>query len=499
MVFWMFPGLIYSIVFKVLYSKVYTLGYVMFIDRIEELGWLEEKWRSGKGELLLVYGRRRVGKTRLLWEWMKGKRVFYFVAEEVPEKRLLERLSVELSEFTGDDLLRERPFTSWRQFFLYLYQIARKHRIGVVLDEFQYAVATSPGLLSQLQAVWDTRLKDTRVFLVLMGSLVSFSEGILSQRNPLYGRLSGAIKVRPMSPFQSRCFVVKYNPDDAIRLYAVFGGVPGYLEEINPRITFWDNVRRLFFQPNARFLDEAKYLLREELREVSRYFAVLEAIANGATKFGEISSKTGVPGESLSKYLKVLESMGIISRLYPVLPGGRPIYRITDRFLEFWFRYIPRYRGSIELGLTKKVVEAVSRDFETSLLPKAWEITTHYLVGELAKQGKLDMTPTRIGHWWYKDIEIDLVALDETESPPKILVGEAKWREINSREARRILDRLRAKAEFLPTRRGDIIYLLAVKKLMSQPDLLPGELILSLKEFDELSMKTCKAKRVTSK
>ena len=125
----------------------------MFVDRKAELDWLEEKWRSGKPELILVYGRRRIGKTRLLQEWMKGKEAFYFIAEEIPEKPLLERLSMELAEFTGDELLAERPFTSWRQLFIYLAQISRNKRLAFILDEFQYAAKEAPGLLSQLQSI----------------------------------------------------------------------------------------------------------------------------------------------------------------------------------------------------------------------------------------------------------------------------------------------------------------------------------------------------------
>ncbi len=463
-----------------------------FVDRREELRWLDEHWGSNRAELLLVYGRRRVGKTRLVWEWMRGKRVFYFVAEEVPEQRLLERLSKELAEFTGDELLAERPFTSWRQVFLYLANIARSERIGFVIDEFQYAATTSPGLLSTLQAIWDTRLSNTRAYMLLMGSLVSFTEGVLSARSPLYGRLTGVMKLQPLGPLETRCFVPGWSPGDAIRLYTVFGGVPGYLAEIDPGQDLWSNVEKLVLRPNARFLDEARYLLREELREVTRYYAVLEAIAGGATSYGEIASKSGIPGESLSKYLRILEEMGLVKRIYPVVGRARARYVVADHFLRFWFRYVPRHRAAIELGLSEKVLEAIRRDFEASLVPLTWEETLGHIVLALARRGELGLVPTRMGPWWHRGMEIDLVALDETAKPPRVLVAEAKWSTLDPSEARHILDKLRAKAQHLPLEASETRYLLLAREIKGAPRLLENETILTLRDYDELSKDTCR-------
>ena len=468
-----------------------------FVDRREELAWLSSRWGSGRAELLLVYGRRRVGKTRLLREWVTRSglrdRVLYFVAEEEPEEALLERLSRALAEFAGDELLAERPFTSWRQVFIYLSRLASSSRLGLVIDEFQYAAEASPGLPSTLQAMWDTRLADSKVFLVLMGSLVSFSEGMLGSRSPLYGRFTGVARLQPLTPLAAGCFAPAWSPGDRVRLYGVFGGVPGYLAEIDPAQSLWGNVERLLLRPNARFLDEAKYLLREELREVHRYFAVLEAVAAGATAYGEIAQRSRIPGESLSKYLRVLEDMGLLERLRPVVGRGRARYRVADPFLRFWFRYIPRHRAAIELGLTERVVEAVRRDFEQSLAPLAWEETLAAMVAEAARRGELGLTPTRMGPWWHRGEEIDLVALDETSDAPRVLVAEAKWSRLGCAEARRVLDRLRAKAQALPLPRGArLSYLLAARELDCEtPRLLGDEEAWSLRDYDRLSRGAC--------
>jgi len=469
----------------------------LFVDRREELSWLSERWGSGRAELLLVYGRRRVGKTRLIREWMSragvAGRVVYFVAEEEPEQAALERLSRLLAEQLGDELLAERPFTSWRQVLLYLAQRARGERLGLVLDEFQYLVEASPGLPSALQAAWDTRLRDTGAFLVLMGSLVSFTEGLLGGRSPLYGRFTGVLRLGPLSPLSVGCFAPGWDPRDWVRLYGVFGGVPGYLSELDPVRGLWENVGALLLRPNARFLDEAKYLLREELREVHRYFAVLEAVAGGATGYGEIAQRSGVPGESLSKYLRVLEDMGLLERRRPVLGRGRARYRVADPFLRFWFRYIPRHRAAIELGLTERVLEAVHRDFEQSLAPMAWEEASAAMLAEAARRGELGLTPTRMGPWWHRGIEIDLVAVDETVEPPRLALLEAKWSRLDCRGARRELDRLRAKAQHLPLReRGDTLHVLAVRDLdCGEPRLLPDEKIWAIGDYEAMARGSC--------
>ena len=469
----------------------------MFVDRGEELRWLDERWGSGRAELLLVYGRRRVGKTRLVREWLRRRgllgRVVYFVAEEEPEQALLARLSRELAAALGDELLEERPFTSWRQVLLYLAREARGERLGLVIDEFQYAVEASPGLPSTLQSVWDQRLRETKAFILLMGSLVSFTEGLLGHRSPLYGRFTGIVRLEPLSPLAAGCFAPRWGPGDRVRLYGVFGGVPGYLEHVDDSHGLWWNVERLVLSPNARFLDEAKHLLREELREVARYFAVLEAIASGATGYGEIASRSGVPGESLSKYLRVLEDMGLVEREHPVLGKARARYRVRDPFLRFWFRYVPRYRDAIELGLTGRVVEAVRRDFEASLAPLAWEEAVRSLVAWLASRGRLPLAPTRMGRWWHRGLEVDLVALDESSTPPRALLVEAKWSRIGCAELRRLLDRLRGVAEHIPLPRGArLYYAVAARELdCGTPELLSGEYVFTLQDVEEAQRSIC--------
>lgn len=451
----------------------------IFIDRDEELAWLDKLWNSGKAELIIIYGRRRIGKTALVVEWMRRRkpRAIYFVAEEESEKSMLERLSRVMAEGLGDELLAERPFTTWRQVLTYLAREAERDRLGLIIDEFQYAVSATPGLPSTIQAIWDHRLSKTRAFLLLMGSAVSFTEGLMGGRRPLYGRATGVREIRPLSPEYVACFVPGWAPEDVVRLYGVFGAVPGYLASVDPRKGLWENVADLVLSPGARFLDEARHLLREELREVSRYFSVLEAIARGETTLGRIANRSGIPPNSLPKYIGVLTSMGVISKERPLMGAGRYRYVIADPFLRFWFRYVPSLRTGIETGAVEDVVEFVRKDFETSLAPMAWEEFLARTVHKVLSRRGVRYVPLRVGRWWHKGEEIDIVAED---THGDVLVAEAKWSALGCSDVRREFSRLKAKASRAPFSDRVRYYVLGVASAhCPEPPLEPGEFLLT--------------------
>lgn len=451
----------------------------IFIDRCEEIAWLDKLWDSGKAELIIIYGRRRIGKTALVAEWMRRRKpkTIYFVAEEESEKSMLERLSRVIAEELEDELLAERPFTSWRQVFTYIAREAERDRLGLIIDEFQYAVSATPALPSIVQSLWDHRLSRTKAFLLFMGSAVSFTEGLMGGRSPLYGRATGVREIRPLRPEYVACFVPGWGLDDVIRLYGVFGSVPGYLTVVDPRRSLWENVADLVLSPGARFLDEARHLLREELREVSRYFSVLEAIAQGETTLGRIANQSGVPANSLPKYLSVLTSLGVVSKERPFRGAGRYRYVIADPFLRFWFRYVPRLRTGIEIGAVEEVIEFVRKDFEILLAPLAWE---EFLAGTMHKalnSGGIEYIPVRVGKWWHKGEEIDIVA---ENAQGDVLVAEASWSALTCPEIRRELDKLRARASRTPFADRVKYYVLGVMRAeCPEPPLEPDEFVIT--------------------
>jgi len=237
--------------------------------------------------------------------------------------------------------------------------------------------------------------------------------------------------------------VRKFHPlstEEAVYVYSVFGGVPQYWADYNPELDFWDNLRVLLLSKGAKYYDEPKYLLKQELRDVSRYFSILRAIALGYNRFGQIADKAKVDLNSLGKYLNVLEGMGYIGEEKPIIGRGRSIYKINDKLFNFWFRFVYPRKSEIEMGFD--VVGDIKPKFNEYLGFVFEEIARQFLV-ELNRAGKLPFRFTRIGRWWHKGEEINIVALNEREK--KVLFVEVKWKELKEREAREILRDLERK------------------------------------------------------
>jgi AAA+ ATPase superfamily predicted ATPase len=330
-----------------------------------------------------------------------------------------------------------------------------------------------------LQKYWDLHLSSTKIMLVLCGSLVSFMEGILSAKSPIYGRRTGAWKVDEIDFFHA----LEFHPIDietAVKVYSVFGGVPQYWADYDPNRDFWDNMRALLLSKGAKYYDEPKYLLKEELRDVSRYFSILRAIALGYTRFGQISDKARIETNSLGKYLNVLEEMGYVREERPVVGRGRAVYRISDALFNFWFRFVFPRRDEIEMGFD--VVEDIKEEFGGYLGGAFEGIAKQFLI-ELNRRGKLPFKFTRVGRWWRKDEEIDLVALNEREK--RALFVEVKWKDLGGREARGILKDLERKAELVGLEGWEESYGLVAKGITGKEGLREeGFLVWDLKEFN---------------
>ncbi len=449
-----------------------------FVDRKAELNFLRERYRSRKAELIILYGRRRIGKTYLLRKFLGEVGGLYLLAEE--NETNLEDFSLRLADYFNDSFLRENPIRSWGAFFTYLAGKSSK-RLVVVIDEVQYLARGDKGFLSTLQKYWDLYLSNTKIMLVLCGSLVSFMEGILSAKSPIYGRRTGAWKVEEMGFFD----LLEFHPIDietAVKLYAVFGGVPQYWADYDPAKDFWDNVRALILSKGAKYYDEPKYLLKEELRDVSRYFSILRAIALGYTRFGQIANKARIETKSLGKYLNVLEEMGYIREEKPVVGKGRAVYRINDNFFAFWFRFVFPRRDEIEMGFD--VVNGIREEFNHYLGFVFEKVARQFLI-ELNKAHKLPFRFTKIGRWWHKKEGIDLLALNEGEK--KALFVEVKWKSLSEREARGILKDLERKAELVGLEGWEKFYGLVARSIEDKARLSEeGFLVWDLGDFERL-------------
>nr|CCE70587.1 TPA: ATPase [Pyrococcus abyssi GE5] len=448
-----------------------------FIDREDELEFLRKRWSSGRAELIIIYGRRRIGKTYLLQKFLAEVGGIYLLAEE--SETVLEDFSERLAEYFNDPFLKENPLRNWGAFFAYLAGKSSE-RLVVVIDEVQYIAKSQKDFLSTLQKYWDLYLSDTKIMLILCGSLVSFMEGILSAKSPIYGRRTGAWKVEEMDFFNAWKFH-DVDAETVVHIYSVFGGVPQYLADYNPNLDFWENLRELLLSKGAKYYDEPKYLLKQELRDVSRYFSILRAIALGYTRFGQIADKARIEAKSLAKYLHVLSEMGYIEEETPVIGKGRTIYRIRDNLFAFWFRFVYPRRSEIEMGFD--VVEEIKGEFN-DYLGKAFEGIARQFLVRLNTLGRLPFRFTKIGRWWHRGEEVDIVAINESEK--KAMLVNVEWKNLDGKDVRRILGDLRRKSELIGLEGWEKHYAIVARDVQGKEDLEDNSHIWDLRDFEEL-------------
>lgn len=397
----------------------------MFIDRKKELQSLSESMTK-KEPLMIIYGRRRVGKTALALQFSKHKKKIYFLARESGNlKKFAETVAETVPEISN---VKE----DWETLFRFL-----DGKIDlIIIDEFQNLIKEDKKILSTFQAIVDLYLKKTK--LLILGSSVSIiTSKILSYQSPLYGRKSLSLKIEPLDFFESIKFYPKISPEEMIKIYGVTDGIPYYLEKVKPPFKKWiDNELA-----NPTFIrDEMDFLLRYEFDEPSTYKYILEAIANGNTDIGKIKNFCGFKKTDITPYLRNLITVGMITRKVPITETRRTRkgrYFLSDNFITFWFRFIYPKLSQIEEGLLR------FKDFR-----KEHNAYMGFVFEKIAHQYLVKKRPfpfTRIGKWWDKHNEIDIVALDENKK--KVTFCEVKWSDISNPE--KIISELIRKSENL--------------------------------------------------
>ncbi|MBM3978084.1 MAG: ATP-binding protein, partial [Planctomycetes bacterium] len=348
-----------------------------FLGRERELATLQQLHDSGRPELFVLYGRRRVGKTELLQQFCQGRRAVYFLAAQVREKDNLRAFRDALRDALGDELVGNVEFRDWGAALGYASERAAGERLVVVLDEFPYLCEANAGLPSQLQQFWDTRGKKSSLLLVLCGSQVSFmEEEVLAERSPLFGRRTAQRRLEPLRPPDAARFFAKWKPEDRLLAWAVLGGMPAYLRRFEPRESFEQNLLREALSPEGYLFDEPQFLLRAEFSSPTTYNSVLAAVAQGAQRVGDIALSVGVDATTANKYLHTLRELRIVARDIPLtdpdpLRSRRGTYRIEDRYLAFHFRHVQPNVSLIEAGRGARVLETSVQPDRGRLLEEA--------------------------------------------------------------------------------------------------------------------------------
>lgn len=400
----------------------------MFVNREREIEALERSYTSNRAELYVLYGRRRVGKTELLRTFCQGKRHIFFIADLGTEASALAEFTRQISQFVYDRPDAISPFSSWDAAFEFLLPLATEERLVVVLDEFTYLIDANPAVPSILQRLWDARLRETQLMLILCGSYVGMMEQhVLAYRAPLYGRRTAQWHLQPLSFWDVTHFFPHSKPTDQVRAYAVLGGVPAYLLQLDDQMSLLHNIEQRILTPGTFLYDEPRFLLLQELRDPHRYFSVLEAIAAGRTRQNEIAQAAGIATSSLSFYLTTLREMGLVERVVPATEkhphkSKRGLYRLMDNYFRFWFRFVYPNRSLLERGEMAQVRRQIEKQIDpfTSL---TFEVICREHVWRLHQTGALSFTPRAVGSWWNRQKEIDVVAVGDED----ILLGECKW------------------------------------------------------------------------
>ncbi len=417
----------------------------LFINRSQELNFLNERYSTNKPQFIVIWGRRRVGKTELIKKFIKDKKHIYHLVTKTRGDRQLEKFAKKISR-SFDDFVPK--VDDWEDLFEYFKSKIKDKRPILVLDEFPYLIESNREIPSLFQLFWDEYLKYTNVFLILCGSSIGMMEkNVLDQKSPLYGRRTGQIRLEQFNLKNTMKFFPKKDFKSQIEIYSTLDGVPLYLNEFSQSLDIFENIKNSILQKEEVLHEEVEFLLKEELRETSTYYTILEAIAFGYTKMSKIASKCNIEVYNLPKYLKVLENLNIIKKESPITVGKakskNTLYFIDDHYFRFFFRFVFPNLSDIEEGMQHEVIDSLIKPYFEDYVSFTFEKVSKQALWELARQKKLPFVPSKIGRWWHKDQEIDLVGLNKFRK--EILFAECKW--TNKKVGIKIVNQLIDKAK----------------------------------------------------
>jgi AAA+ ATPase superfamily predicted ATPase len=396
-----------------------------FINRKKELASLEEKWASQEPQLVVIYGKRRVGKTELIRQFGKEKPFLYFLADKRSHGEQMKELGRLAGEFFDDVILAKNGFSDWLEAFEYFAK--SKKRFVFAVDEYPYLVESDSATSSLFQKGWDLYLRHSGVFMILSGSSMAMMESeTLIQKSPLFGRRTGQILVEPLPFSEAGRFFPRKNFQEFMGTYSVVGGMPAYLVQMDPDTSLSKNIQKNIFDPTKFLFNEVEFTLKEELREPKNYLAILRAISWGKRKFGEIANDTSLEKNVLTKYLSVLGRLHLIEKEAPITEKSpeksrKGLYRITDNFFRFWFQFVYPYKSELQIGRAEDIVARYEKCV-SGLEALVYEDVCCQILRGFERQ---IFPMERVGRWWSDKEEIDIVGLNERTG--EILFGECKW------------------------------------------------------------------------
>lgn len=410
----------------------------MFVGREKEFTFLNKLYEEKTFQMVVMYGRRRIGKTTLISEFISDKPAIFFTAQEVNDTLNLNQFSKKIYDFFNIPQTAG-AFGTWIDAFHFLANKAKERQFILAFDEFPYAASANRSLKSILQTAIDHEFKNTGLFLILCGSHMGFMENeVLGYKSPLFGRRTAQIKLEGFDYYDAGKMLSGFSNEDKLKLYACVGGTPHYLSQIKASETFEENIKRLFFDISGYLYNEPMMLLQQELREPAMYNSIVAAIAAGASRLNEIATKINEDSPKVGKYLQTLVNLQIVHKIYPfgenLQNSRRGIYRIADNCYDFWYSFVFPNRPEIESGNGDLVADddVFGEKLSSYIGKPPFETICLQYLQRVNRNKTLPFTATSFGSWWGTDpkektqADFDVVAANRTGK--KILLGECKWK-----------------------------------------------------------------------
>ena len=416
-----------------------------FWNRSREISNLNEVAKRKPAQFLIVFGRRRIGKTSLLNHWIQKKNKaqgIYWVAHRNTPEILLKSFS----EATGKVLGLKADFTysSWEAALVHVFEQSRKKKVVLIIDEFTYLMDSVPEISTLIQKVWDQEKGTSKILLVICGSHFHLMHtAFLSPKQPLYGRTTASMQLEEIPPGEIGHFLPRYSPNQVVETYSVIGGVPQYLEMWNDQRPVLKNIEEQILSPVSLFRHEALYLIQDEISEPRTYLGILMALGAGLKTPATLAKETGIRINHMGKYLSTLVDLRFVRRVLSEDIENRTNtrisrYEIRDPYLRFYFEYIYRHPEWIEQERVDKFIELIRSNFDSYIGKSGYEELARRHIAALGDGNDLSFSPEFVGRAWNKKAEIDVVGIDWKSR--SVILGECKW--MQTKTGPDVLDRL---------------------------------------------------------
>lgn len=405
----------------------------MFHCRDKELHDLNKRYKKDEFECIVVYGRRRVGKTALINEFCKGKPTVFFSALNASSQENLEALSKAIYEKDHPGAETAPVYQSFDAAFAEITKMAEEERLVFVIDEYPYLAKANKSISSRLQHIIDHTWKNGKLFLILCGSSMSFMEyQVLGYESPLYGRRTGQFKIQALTYNEMTAFNPNLTDEQQAFIYGITGGIPHYINKLDVDGDVDEALKENLFNTSSYLYEEPENLLKQELREPAIYNSVITAVASGASHSNEIATKVGIESPVCAKYLKVLLELGILVKETPITEkaGKKTIYAIGDNFFRFWYRFVPQNTSAISSGKIERIYDPIIKKHYPDYMGLIFEQMCREYLFLYAED--VPVVLSDIGQWWgtdskaKKEVQIDIVGTPVEGN--EYIIGSCKYR-----------------------------------------------------------------------